>query len=590
MVVRASTATVRGLVVVQARDLARAVVGPRCRADHRHGAGLSRRHARAQSRRGQASRRRHHADGQRAGGLRAGAHDASPAVPVRSRRRPLPHDLCRRAAARRHRRARGLSRGPARVARAAPAMASRLRVHFVGTGTSPDDPEDIRSCRAPARPASKRWCDEHPHRIGYVDTLNHLERCGAVLVLGSTERHYTPSKVFQAILSKRPVFAMLHAESTAVGMIDRRGPGRCCRLTEQAMPSPPRSPLRSGARSTRRHTMRTRSMARPSKRYSAREFDARHWPRRSTRPRPDQCGEGGMSLRIGFLVSHPIQYYAPIFRALAKRCDLTVFFAHRQTAEGQAKAGYGVTFQWDVDLLSGYDSHTLTNVSRQPSTDLFCGLRHARTLRRRSRRAGSMPSRSGLGTEVLSAGGACLPPARRAGTGARRLPTRQPARRRAAHGQGGWSFRCSCAASTASCMSASAIGSICSITACCRTGCSSRRIASITRPSAAAAEAARQRAAARSERGRRGCCSSASWSIASGRSTCCEAAAQGAGPAGRGCFCRRGRGGGQAEASRCGGRCADHVPRLRQSERTAGGLCRGRRDRLCPPSRPGGWS
>ncbi len=80
-----------------------------------------------------------------------------------------------------------------------------------------------------------------------------------------------------------------------------------------------------------------------------------------------------MSLRIGFLVSHPIQYYAPIFRALAQRCDLTVFFAHRQTAEGQAKAGYGVTFQWDVDLLSGYDSRTLTNVSRQPSTDVFAG-------------------------------------------------------------------------------------------------------------------------------------------------------------------------------------------------------------------------
>jgi glycosyltransferase involved in cell wall biosynthesis len=80
-----------------------------------------------------------------------------------------------------------------------------------------------------------------------------------------------------------------------------------------------------------------------------------------------------VSLRIGFLVSHPIQYYAPIFRALAKRCDLTVFFAHRQTADGQARAGYGVAFQWDVDLLSGYDSRYLTNVSRQPSTDLFAG-------------------------------------------------------------------------------------------------------------------------------------------------------------------------------------------------------------------------
>jgi glycosyltransferase involved in cell wall biosynthesis len=80
-----------------------------------------------------------------------------------------------------------------------------------------------------------------------------------------------------------------------------------------------------------------------------------------------------MTLRIGFLVSHPIQYYAPIFRELSKRCDLTVFFAHRQTAAGQAKAGYGVAFEWDVDLLSGYASRFLTNVAKQPSTDVFAG-------------------------------------------------------------------------------------------------------------------------------------------------------------------------------------------------------------------------
>jgi glycosyltransferase involved in cell wall biosynthesis len=80
-----------------------------------------------------------------------------------------------------------------------------------------------------------------------------------------------------------------------------------------------------------------------------------------------------MARRIGFLISHPIQYYAPIFRELAKRCDLTVFFAHRQTAEQQARAGFGVAFDWDIDLLSGYDSRFLTNVARQPSTDRFAG-------------------------------------------------------------------------------------------------------------------------------------------------------------------------------------------------------------------------
>jgi len=78
-------------------------------------------------------------------------------------------------------------------------------------------------------------------------------------------------------------------------------------------------------------------------------------------------------MRIGFLVSHPIQYYAPIFRELARRCDLQVYFAHRQTPEQQARAGFGVAFDWDVDILSGYQSRFLANRARDPSTDRFWG-------------------------------------------------------------------------------------------------------------------------------------------------------------------------------------------------------------------------
>ncbi len=120
----------------------------------------------------------------------------------------------------------------------APQAASRLRVHFVGTGTSPDDPEGYRVMPRAERAGVADMISEHPHRIGYVDTLNHLELSGAVLVLGSTERHYTPSKVFQAMLSKRPVFAMLHSESSAVDMITSSRAGRVLTLTEQVMPAP----------------------------------------------------------------------------------------------------------------------------------------------------------------------------------------------------------------------------------------------------------------------------------------------------------------------------------------------------------------
>jgi len=78
-------------------------------------------------------------------------------------------------------------------------------------------------------------------------------------------------------------------------------------------------------------------------------------------------------MRLGVLATHPIQNHAPIFRELARHCDLTVYFAHRQTPEGQAQAGFGVPFEWDVDLLSGYESAFLANRSRRPATNRFFG-------------------------------------------------------------------------------------------------------------------------------------------------------------------------------------------------------------------------
>jgi glycosyltransferase involved in cell wall biosynthesis len=78
-------------------------------------------------------------------------------------------------------------------------------------------------------------------------------------------------------------------------------------------------------------------------------------------------------MRLGILASHPIQYHAPWFRGLAKRVDLEVFFAHRQTPEGQADGGFGVAFDWDVDLLSGYQHRFLKNVSARPGVNHFTG-------------------------------------------------------------------------------------------------------------------------------------------------------------------------------------------------------------------------
>jgi hypothetical protein len=49
--------------------------------------------------------------------------------------------------------------------------------------------------------------------------LVHLNAATAVFILGSTEPHYTPSKVYQAVLSQKPILAVLHTQSTAASLI-----------------------------------------------------------------------------------------------------------------------------------------------------------------------------------------------------------------------------------------------------------------------------------------------------------------------------------------------------------------------------------
>jgi glycosyltransferase involved in cell wall biosynthesis len=78
-------------------------------------------------------------------------------------------------------------------------------------------------------------------------------------------------------------------------------------------------------------------------------------------------------IRLAIVTSHPIQYNAPLFRALATRADIRVYFAHRQSAAEQGAAGYGVAFDWDVDLLEGYPHVFLCNRAARPGVDRFSG-------------------------------------------------------------------------------------------------------------------------------------------------------------------------------------------------------------------------
>src|ERR1700683_1961936 len=62
-------------------------------------------------------------------------------------------------------------------------------------------------------------------------------------------------------------------------------------------------------------------------------------------------------IRLAYVVSHPIQYQAPLLRRIAQEpdVDLTVFFCSNRSVIGYADKGFGgVHIKWDTPLLHGY--------------------------------------------------------------------------------------------------------------------------------------------------------------------------------------------------------------------------------------------
>lgn len=109
---------------------------------------------------------------------------------------------------------------------AEPVLFKDLEIHFIGTGTSPNNREGYN-----IKPVAERYglwkkvVFEYPARIPYLDVLVHLNAATGVFILGSTEPHYTPSKVYQGILSKKPIWAVLHHDSTACKVLRDSGAG-----------------------------------------------------------------------------------------------------------------------------------------------------------------------------------------------------------------------------------------------------------------------------------------------------------------------------------------------------------------------------
>jgi glycosyltransferase involved in cell wall biosynthesis len=110
--------------------------------------------------------------------------------------------------------------------RESPDLFGRLRLHFIGTDYAPTD-----SGRKTIEPLAEQMgvlssVREHPPRLPYFAALQLLRDAHMLLLPGSDDPQYTPSKLYPYILARKPLLAVLHENSGACEAVRSTNAGR----------------------------------------------------------------------------------------------------------------------------------------------------------------------------------------------------------------------------------------------------------------------------------------------------------------------------------------------------------------------------
>ena len=96
----------------------------------------------------------------------------------------------------------------------APAIAPRLHVYFAGTNYASAGQAQPMFETLAARHGIAGQFTERPWRLGYFESLQCQIDAGAIVILGSDDASYSPSKLHAVLMTGRPVLAIVLANST----------------------------------------------------------------------------------------------------------------------------------------------------------------------------------------------------------------------------------------------------------------------------------------------------------------------------------------------------------------------------------------
>ena len=113
-----------------------------------------------------------------------------------------------------------------------PEVFRRLRLHFIGTDYAPAG-----RARKSIEPLAESLgvaaqVREYPQRVPYFEVLQTLRDAHMLLLPGSDDPQYTPSKLYPYILARKPLLAVLHAGSGACDIARSANVGKVVTLDD----------------------------------------------------------------------------------------------------------------------------------------------------------------------------------------------------------------------------------------------------------------------------------------------------------------------------------------------------------------------
>jgi glycosyltransferase involved in cell wall biosynthesis len=87
--------------------------------------------------------------------------------------------------------------------------------------------------------------------------------------------------------------------------------------------------------------------------------------------------------KLAIIITHPIQYYAPVFKLLNERrqIEIKVYYTWGQNSSRKHDPGFTRIIEWDLPLLEGYPFEWAINTSSNPGSHNYSGVKNPGLIR-----------------------------------------------------------------------------------------------------------------------------------------------------------------------------------------------------------------